>query len=100
METCNLFKAYIRTTSYSFKKGFPIYITTHFHRFYPTSLKNYESELSLQVDWVAEWLRRWTANPMGFARVGSNPISVVNTFGLISSFMPSQHKLGMISTLQ
>ena len=48
----------------------------HFHRFYPTSLKNYELELSLQVDWVAEWLRRWTANPMGSARVGSNPILV------------------------
>ena len=27
-------------------------------------------------DWVAEWLRRWTANPMGSARVGSNPILV------------------------
>ena len=33
---------------------------------------------SLQVvgDEVAEWLRRWTANPMGSARVGSNPILV------------------------
>jgi hypothetical protein len=28
------------------------------------------------VDEVAEWLRRWTANPMGSARVGSNPILV------------------------
>ena len=28
-------------------------------------------------DEVAEWLRRWTANPMGSARVGSNPILVV-----------------------
>ena len=27
-------------------------------------------------DKVAEWLRRWTANPMGSARVGSNPILV------------------------
>ena len=80
METCNLFKAYIHTTSYSFEKGSFPYITMHFHRFYPTSLKNYELGLSLQVDWVAEWLRRWTANPMGFARVGSNPISVVNIF--------------------
>ena len=25
-------------------------------------------------DEVAEWLRRWTANPLGSARVGSNPI--------------------------
>ena len=30
------------------------------------------------TDEVAEWLRRWTANPMGSARVGSNPILVVN----------------------
>ena len=29
-------------------------------------------------DEVAEWLRRWTANPMGSARVGSNPILVGN----------------------
>ena len=27
-------------------------------------------------DEVAEWLRRWTANPLGNARVGSNPILV------------------------
>ena len=31
-------------------------------------------------DEVAEWLRRWTANPMGSARVGSNPILVVIFF--------------------
>ena len=31
---------------------------------------------SEHVDEVAEWLRRWTANPMGSARVGSNPILV------------------------
>ena len=27
-------------------------------------------------DEVAEWLRRWTANPLSSARVGSNPIFV------------------------
>ena len=31
-------------------------------------------------DEVAEWLRRWTANPMCSARVGSNPIGVVLFF--------------------
>ena len=31
-------------------------------------------------DEVAEWLRRWTANPMGSARVGSNPILVGHLF--------------------
>ena len=29
-----------------------------------------------RFDEVAEWLRRWTANPLGSARVGSNPILV------------------------
>ena len=24
---------------------------------------------------VAEWLRRWTRNPMGYARAGSNPVN-------------------------
>ena len=31
---------------------------------------------SFAQDEVAEWLRRWTANPLGSARVGSNPILV------------------------
>ena len=31
---------------------------------------------SICQDEVAEWLRRWTANPMCSARVGSNPILV------------------------
>nr|QDY52439.1 hypothetical protein 8_36 [Mimiviridae sp. ChoanoV1] len=25
---------------------------------------------------MAEWLRRWTANPLGSARAGSNPVIV------------------------
>ena len=32
------------------------------------------------TDEVAEWLRRWTANPLGSPRVGSNPILVDNIF--------------------
>jgi hypothetical protein len=35
-------------------------------------------------DEVAEWLRRWTANPLGSARVGSNPI-LVGFFFVFSS---------------
>ena len=31
---------------------------------------------SASRDEVAEWLRRWTANPLCSARVGSNPILV------------------------
>ena len=34
----------------------------------------------LHDDKVAEWLRRWTANPMCSARVGSNPILVDNFY--------------------
>ncbi len=35
-----------------------------------------------QQDQVAEWLRRWTANPMGSARVSSNLILVESFFSL------------------
>ena len=37
----------------------------------------YVQKLSNTVDEVAEWLRRWTANPMDSVRVGSSPIFVV-----------------------
>ena len=33
-------------------------------------------------DEVAEWLRRWTANPLCSARVGSNPILVAIFFSV------------------
>ena len=33
--------------------------------------------LQLFFDYMAEWLRRWTANPLGSARAGSNPVVVV-----------------------
>ena len=36
-------------------------------------------------DEVAEWLRRWTANPLGSPRVGSNPILVVNFYNIYIS---------------
>ena len=39
------------------------------------------------VDEVAEWLRRWTANPMCSARVGSNPILVVTHFVKVLFFI-------------
>ena len=36
------------------------------------------SDVSLSVgDTVSEWLRRWTRNPLGSAREGSNPFGVV-----------------------
>ena len=35
---------------------------------------------SFSEDEVAEWLRRWTANPMCSARVGSNPILIGKNF--------------------
>ena len=33
-------------------------------------------EAQLMWDEVAEWLRRWTANPLCSARMGSNPILI------------------------
>ena len=29
---------------------------------------------------MAEWLRRWTRNPMGYSRTGSNPVRSVIHF--------------------
>ena len=54
------------------------YITSHPPRVTPYS---YREELGFW-DEVAEWLRRWTANPLCSARVGSNPILVENSFCL------------------
>ena len=45
------------------------------------AFNTYDNEiLSFAQDEVAEWLRRWTANPLGSARVGSNPILVGSWF--------------------
>ena len=35
------------------------------------------------IDKMAEWLRRWTDNPLGSASVGRNPIFVVFLFGSV-----------------
>ena len=34
-------------------------------------------------DTVSEWLRRWTRNPLGSARRGSNPLGVALTILLV-----------------
>ena len=47
---------------------------------------NFNSSSQCLHDEVAEWLRRWTANPLGSARVGSNPILVdVRFYGVMVS---------------
>ena len=53
---------------------------------------NHTFEQLFQQDEVAEWLRRWTANPLGSARVGSNPILVV--YFLIVSTCTDMHIQG------
>ena len=50
---------------------------------HPIALLLKSSEVGEQ-DSVSEWLRRWTRNPLGSARVGSNPTAVV----LISYTVP------------
>ena len=37
------------------------------------------------LDKMAEWLRRWTVNPLGFPRAGSNPIFAVFFYGEMNS---------------
>ena len=44
-------------------------------------------ESSWTADEVAEWLRRWTANPLRSTCVGSNPILVV-IFAVVRSHEP------------
>jgi hypothetical protein len=39
-------------------------------------------------DTVSEWLRRWTRNPLGFARRGSNPLGVGFRSALCGSNVP------------
>ena len=48
-------------------------------------------EIFLVLDIVAERLRRWTANPLGSPRVGSNPIDVVKSDITRKEPMPIQH---------
>ena len=45
---------------------------------------------NLHQDEVAEWLRRWTANPMCSARVGSNPILVDIFINLLTEMQKEQ----------
>ena len=52
-----------------------------FQNMFPTWSFDIET---LTADEVAEWLRRWTANPMCCARVGSNPILVVSIINIFS----------------
>jgi hypothetical protein len=48
-------------------------------------------------DEVAEWLRRWTANPMCSARVGSNPI-LVDFFFIFAYYKTQKHNNYIIIT--
>ena len=49
---------------------------------------------------MAEWLRRWTANLLGSARVGSNPILVVIlTYFKMYDFLSSEY-YGLIAIIE
>ena len=39
--------------------------------------KEYNITRASSQDTLSEWLRRWTRNPLGSARKGSNPLGVV-----------------------
>ena len=44
----------------------------------------------LQQDTLSEWLRRWTRNPLGSARKGSNPLGVALPQTLQTAARPSR----------
>ena len=48
-------------------------------------------------DEVAEWLRRWTANPLCSARVGSNPILVAPKGDFCPYFNAHNESLFLVS---
>ena len=45
---------------------------------------------------MAEWLRRWTRNPMGSSRVGSNPTRSASFFFLIPLLKGKDDKIVLI----
>ena len=45
----------------------------------------------LQQDTLSEWLRRWTRNPLGSARKGSNPLGVALPQAPQASTQPSRN---------
>ena len=52
-----------------------IYYLIFVHWYKSTKLNRFKNkDTTLRVT-VAEWLRRRTANPLGFSRAGSNPVS-------------------------
>ena len=53
----------------------------------------------MHADEVAEWLRRWTANPLCSARVGSNPILVGRLFSTCHISMACRISASLQSTL-
>ena len=42
---------------------------------------------------MAEWLRRWTANLLGFARAGSNPVIVVFRFIFYIRYVKNKYNI-------
>ena len=75
------------TTKVHYLKVYLLSIETAMQRFLCGGIESFHNDFMteekmycyyfVQQDEVAEWLRRWTANPLGSARVGSNPILVV-----------------------
>lgn len=51
-----------------------------------THLVNYAHKCGVCAAVVAEWLRRWTRNPLGSARTGSNPVDCEVIFPFKLSF--------------
>ena len=42
---------------------------------------------------MAEWLRRWTANPLDSVRAGSNPVNIVSNYNNASLAQLAEHRI-------
>ena len=68
-----------------------LFFRVYYVEFIAGSQMGSAEDIFLVLDIVAERLRRWTANPLGSPRVGSNPIDVVKSDIIRMEPMPIQH---------
>ena len=78
----NIFYYKVKNNFFNKKEMLILLFKRVLNAFSANGLKNYTKK---NFDDAAEWLGRWTANPMCSARVGSNPI-LVESFAFFYHF--------------
>ena len=74
--------------------GWTLFFRFNAHFLYIASLG--PSDHQFIEGFLAERLRRWTRNPLGNSRVGSNPAAVVNSFLALPVYTPCCRSVRML----